>query len=126
MKPLPIIQAGTAVLALVLVGLGLWAMIAPHGFYETAATYPPYNRHFVHDIGALLIGLGACLVAGLLVRDALLAVLAGNTAGAAAHFVSHVADRSLGGNASDPVTFGVLALLFAMLTLARWRWRGRE
>ena len=99
-------------------------MIAPHGFYEAAATYPPYNRHFIHDIGALLIGLGACLVAGLLVRDALLAVLAGNTIGAAAHFVSHVVDRSLGANASDPVTFGVLALVFAALTLTRWTGRG--
>jgi hypothetical protein len=120
MRPDRIIQAVTAVLALALLGLGLWAMIAPHGFYESAATYPPYNRHFIHDVGALLIGLGSCLVAGLLVRDALLAVLAGNTIGAVAHFVSHVVDRSLGANASDPVTFGVLALVFALLTSARW------
>lgn len=124
MRSIRIIQAVTAVLALALVGLGLWAMIAPHGFYESAATYPPYNRHLVHDIGALAIGLGGCLFAGLLVRDALLAVLAGNTIGAAAHFVSHVADRDLGGNASDPVTFGILALVFASLTIARRRWRG--
>src|SRR3982751_4153370 len=119
------IQAMNALLALVLVGLGLWAMIAPHEFFERAATYPPYNRHFVHDIGALLIGLGSCLFAGLLVRDALLAVLAANTVGATAHFVSHVLDRSLGANASDPVTFGVLALVFAALTLARWTTHSR-
>jgi len=120
MGQIRIIRVVTAVLALLLVGIGLWALTAPHAFYETAATYPPYNRHLVHDIGALAIGLGSCLFAGLLVRDALLAVLAGNTIGAAAHFVSHVLDRSLGGNASDPVTFGVLALIFAALTLARW------
>ncbi|MEY2443025.1 MAG: hypothetical protein QOJ46_2451 [bacterium] len=119
-----VIRAATAVLALLLIGAGLWAMIAPHAFYATAATYPPYNRHLVHDVGALAIGLGSCLVAGLLFRDALLAVLAGNTIGAATHFVSHVADRSLGGHASDPVTFGVLALLLALLTLARWTGRG--
>jgi hypothetical protein len=119
-----VIHGATAVLALLLIGGGLWAMIAPHAFYLNAAPYPPYNRHFIHDVGALVIGLGSCLVAGLLVRDALLAVLAGNTIGAAAHFVSHVADRSLGGHASDPVTVGVLALLFALLTLARWMWRG--
>lgn len=120
----PVIQGATALLALLLVGLGLWAMIAPHDFFANAATYAPYNRHFIHDIGALLIGLGSCLLAGLLLSDALLAVLAGNTIGAVAHFVSHVVDRSLGGNASDPVTFGVLALVFALLTLARWMRRG--
>jgi hypothetical protein len=118
-----VIQGATALLALSLAGLGVWAMIAPHAFYESAALYPPYNRHFIHDIGALSIGLGSCLLAGLLVRDALLAVLAGNTVGAAAHFISHVLDRSLGGNASDPVTFGVLALVFTVLTLTRWMWR---
>jgi hypothetical protein len=119
MGQIRIIRVVTAVLALLLVGVGLWALIAPHSFYENAATYPPYNRHLIHDIGALAIGLGGCLVAGLLVRDALLAVLAGNTIGAAAHFVSHVLDRSLGGNASDPVTFGILALILAALTIAR-------
>ena len=121
-RRLPSIVKGTsALIAVLLVGLGLWAMIAPHDFYASAATYPPYNRHLVHDVGALLIGLGSCLVAGLLVRDALLAVLIGNTIGAAAHFVSHLLDRSLGGHASDPVTFGVLAAVLAALTLARWR-----
>lgn len=116
-----IVTGTTALIAVLLIGLGLWAMIAPHDFFANAATYPPYNRHLVHDVGALLIGLGSCLVAGLLVQDALLAVLIGNTIGAAAHFVSHVLDRSLGGHASDPVTFGVLAVVLAALTLARWR-----
>jgi hypothetical protein len=126
MTRIRIIRGVTAAIALLLVGVGLWAMIAPHDFYANAATYPPYNRHLVHDIGALLIGLGSCLVAGLLARDALLAVLAGNTVGAAAHFVSHVLDRSLGGNASDPVTFGVLALILALLTLGRWTSRAES
>jgi hypothetical protein len=114
----------TAALALVLVLVGLWALVAPHGFYESAATYPPYNRHLVHDIGAFALGLGACLVAGLLIRDALLAALAGATTFGGAHFAAHVADRDLGGNASDPYTFGVVALVLAALTLARWKGSG--
>jgi hypothetical protein len=119
-----IIEVPAGLLALVSLGAGLWAMVDPHGFYANAATYPPYSRHFIHDIGAFQLGLGSCLVAGLLVRDALLAVLAGNAVGAIAHFVGHVVDRSVGGHASDPVTFGVLALVFAALTLARWKGRG--
>jgi hypothetical protein len=115
-----IIEAVTVVLALVSLGAGLWAMLDPHGFYENAARYPPYSRHFIHDIGAFQIGLGGCLVAGVLVRDALLVVLAGNTLGAVAHFAGHVADSNIGGGANDPVIFGVLALVFAALTMAHW------
>jgi hypothetical protein len=118
-----IVQVLTTVLALVLVGIGLWALLAPHAFYDSAATYPPYNRHLIHDIGAFALGLGACLVAGLVLRDALLAVLAGNSVAALAHFGGHLADRSMGGRASDPLTFGVLAFAFVTLTLARWRQR---
>jgi len=77
------------------------------------------NVSLIHDIGALQIGLGTCLVVGLLVHDALLVALAGNATAAAAHFVSHVADRSDGGHASDPTTFGALALLLTLLTLLR-------
>ena len=63
-----IIEVPAGLLALVSLGAGLWAMVDPHGFYANAATYPPYSRHFIHDIGAFQIGLGSCLVAGLLVR----------------------------------------------------------
>jgi len=115
------IQAATALLALVSIGTGLWALLAPRSFYASAATFPPYNEHLIHDIGAFTLGLGACLVAGLLLRDALLAVLAGNAAGAVAHFGGHLADRDLGGRASDAATFGVLALVFVALAVARHR-----
>ncbi len=110
-----------AVLGFVSIAAGLWAMVAPHSFYEQAATYPPYNRHFIHDIGAFQIGLGSCLVAALALSDALLVVLIGNALGAATHFVGHVADRSIGGSASDPFTFGGLAVVMVVLTFARWR-----
>jgi hypothetical protein len=115
------IRIGVAVLGCISVGAGLWAMVAPHSFYDQAATYPPYNRHFIHDIGAFQIGLGGCLLAALAIRDALLVVLIGNSLGAVAHFVGHIADRSMGGSSSDPFTFGGLAIVMVALTLARWR-----
>jgi len=65
----------TGAVALLLIGLGLWAMVAPDTFYSSIATYPPYSPHLVHDVGAFQIGLGACLALALLVRDALLAGL---------------------------------------------------
>jgi hypothetical protein len=45
---------------------------------------------------------------------------------AIAHFISHLIDRELGGQSSDPLTIGVFALALAGLTawrlrtLARW------
>lgn len=126
MKATPprVIEASTGLLALLTLTAGLWAMIAPGSFYLTVAPFPPYSQHLIHDIGAFQIGLGACLAAGLLVQDALVAVLAGNALAGAAHFVSHVLDRFDGGHASDPATIGALALLLTLLTVLRWATSG--
>jgi len=123
MSPAPtrIIRVCVAVIGAISLGAGLWAMIAPHSFYAQAATFPPYNRHFIHDIGAFQTGLGSCLIAALAFTDALLVVLIGNALGGIAHFAGHVADRSISGQSSDPFTFGALAILLVVLTVVRWR-----
>ncbi|HVE63854.1 MAG TPA: hypothetical protein VNB94_08645 [Mycobacteriales bacterium] len=54
---------GTAVaLGVLTFGLGVWALIAPRSFFDTIATFEPYNRHFTHDSGALQMGVGAALL----------------------------------------------------------------
>ena len=110
-----------ALSALALVASGLFAMLAPEAFFSMVAAYPPYNRHFIHDIGAFMLGLGSVLGFALTLSDVLLVGLAGNAVGGLAHFISHVIDRELGGSPGDPVTFGVFALLLVGLTA----WRGR-
>jgi hypothetical protein len=114
------VRASILLLALISIGAGLWALLAPHAFYVNAATFPPYNRHFIHDIGAFQLGLGTCLATSLVLADALLVVLCGNALANVAHFLAHVADRDQGGHASDPVLFGVLAALFVALAALRW------
>jgi hypothetical protein len=123
MRPGPtrIIRVSVAVLGAISIGAGLWAMLAPHAFYDQVTTFPPYNRHFIHDIGAFQIGLGSCLMAALPFTDALLVVLIGNALGGMAHFAGHVADRSIGGQSSDPYTFAALAILMVVLAVVRWR-----
>jgi hypothetical protein len=116
-----ILRASILVLALISIGAGLWALIDPRSFYANAATFPPYNRHLLHDIGAFQLGLGACLAASLVLADAWLVVLAGNAVANVAHFLAHVADRHEGGHSSDPVTFGILAALFVALVVLRRR-----
>ncbi|HVL88761.1 MAG TPA: hypothetical protein VM841_00855 [Actinomycetota bacterium] len=96
----------------VLAGLGLWAFFSPATFYEFA-TYPPYNPHFIRDVGAFMTGLGAVLILAGFFADALTVALGGNTVGAAVHGISHLIDRELGGGSwRDPVlTLGFAAVL---------------
>jgi NAD(P)H-binding len=46
---------------------GVWALFAPHLFFAVIATYPPYNRHLFHDVGAFQLGIAAALAAGIAV-----------------------------------------------------------
>lgn len=95
-----------------LVAFGAWAFFSPRSFYDTLAVFPPYNRHFIHDVGAFQIGLGAVLLLTRYGKDALFVALAGVSIGSAVHVVSHVLDRDIGGNPeSDIPMLTVLTLL---------------
>jgi uncharacterized protein YjeT (DUF2065 family) len=99
---------------------GLWAFLAPASFYEMAATFEPYNAHFIRDIGAFQIGLGLVLVLAAFVRDALLVALLGVGTGAGFHLASHVIDRGHGGDpAVDLPVFGVVAVALLVAAAAR-------
>ena len=104
-------RALALLVGLLTLGLGIWALVAPASFYESIAAFPPYNEHFLHDLGAFQIGLGATLLLALRFRDALVVALGGYTAGAVAHAAAHVVDRELGGRPSDPLSLSVIALV---------------
>ena len=114
------VKAVVALAAIFQVGSGAWAFFAPQSFYDVIATFPPYNVHFLHDIGAFLIGIGVSLAGALLWRDALFVVLLGGAGAACFHWVTHVVDHDLGGAASDPWTLGVFALLLVVALVLRW------
>ncbi|CRK61769.1 hypothetical protein [Alloactinosynnema sp. L-07] len=116
-----LVKVITAFGAAVFLALGVWAFAAPRSFYDVVATYPPYNLHLFHDAGAFQIGIGAALLAALVWRDALSVALAGVTAGAVVHAVSHILDRDLGGRPSDPAFLSALAVLFAAGLAVRLR-----
>lgn len=99
--------------------LGAWALVDPQSFYERLATYPPYNEHLLHDIGAFQTGIGAALLLTFMWTDAPLVALGGASVGAVLHFVSHVIDRGDGGRTTDPAAIGVLALV--VVAGAVWR-----
>lgn len=92
-------------------GTGLWAFASPQSFYDLIATYPPYHAHFIRDIGAFLLGLGAAMIAALVWRDVAFVVLLGGSLAAGFHWVSHMIDRHHGGTGVDPLLTGGFALL---------------
>ena len=92
-------------------GAGLWAFAGPRSFYDLIATYPPYHAHFIRDIGAFLLGLGAVLIGALMWRDVAFVVLLGSTVAAGFHWASHLIDRQHGGTGADPWLTGLFALL---------------
>jgi hypothetical protein len=108
------------------VGSGVWAFAAPRSFYDNIATFEPYNRHFLHDIGAFTIGLGAVMLFALETRwDALRVALAGLAVASVVHVISHAVDSDLGGRDTDLPGLTVVALLF-LLGAAAARQPGRS
>lgn len=100
-------------------GFGVWAFLAPASFFDALARFEPYNAHFIRDIGAFQLGLGAVLLLSLAPTTIAAVALGGVGIGAAVHAVGHVIDRDLGGSpSSDIPTFAVLAIV---LLWAAWR-----
>jgi hypothetical protein len=99
-------------------------MVDPHSFFETAAKFEPYNQHFLQDVGAFQIGLGAVLLlAGLPARaDGLTVALIGVGVGATLHAVSHAIGQDLGGTpAQDIPLFAAIAVVLLAAGALRWR-----
>jgi hypothetical protein len=101
--------------------LGLWSFFSPQSFYDQLATFPPYNRHLFHDVGAFQIGIGAGLMLAVRARDALLLGLEVGAIASVVHAISHVIDRNLGGRTTDPLSLSLLALLFVAAAVLRRR-----
>ncbi|MCH7952949.1 MAG: hypothetical protein IIC25_03600 [Chloroflexi bacterium] len=109
-----------AVFGLLTLALGIWALIDPSSFFDNIADWPPYNRHFIHDIGAFQVGLGTVLLFALIWQgDAVLAALGGAAIGGTLHWIAHITDEELGGRDLDPYLLGIVALILVLTFV--WR-----
>jgi len=109
------IALGSAWVGVVLfLGAGAWALLAPRNFFDVVATYPPYNEHLFHDVGAFQLGLAAALLAAIFGRRGLAVGLWAGAVAASAHAVSHWADTELGGRSTDPVALTVVAAVLVV------------
>ena len=108
------------------VAVGAWSLVGPRSFFDTLATFEPYNAHFLRDVGAFQIGLGTVLLLAARRRDALFVALAGVGLGSLAHVVAHVIDRNAGGNpALDIPLLAILTLALLGAAASRSSRRGR-
>lgn len=104
--------------------LGIWALVSPRTFFTGLATFEPYNRHLIHDLGAFQAGLGVVLALAAFPEriDGLGAALLGVGTGAALHVVSHLLDLDLGGSpATDVPALSLLALALLAAGVTRLR-----
>lgn len=85
-----IVQWVAVVVGLFYLVTGLWAFFAPGSFFEQVATFPPYNHHLLHDVGAFQAGLGLVLLLALWWSDALRAALVAALIASALHTISHL------------------------------------
>ncbi len=116
------IKAIAALLGLLSAGAGVWALGWPASFSDFV-NFPPH-RHFVHDVGAFQLGIGATLLVATIWADALMVALGGYLVGAVAHTVNHLVDTDQGGSPAQTWLIGVSALLAAVALVARWRQLG--
>lgn len=117
---LPKVVAGIAGLFFVAAGIGAFG--APEAFFEAAAVFEPYNEHFIRDIGAFQLGLGAVLLLAVWIDDGLVVALGGVGLGSLMHGAGHAIDRHLGGTPAIDIPFWV-ALSALLLAAAVLRWR---
>jgi peptidoglycan/LPS O-acetylase OafA/YrhL len=114
-------RVATGIGAVSFLAFGAWALVAPSSFFDQLAPWPPYNEHFIHDIGVFQLGIGVALAAGLSRMRGALAALAGASVAAVLHVVSHVVDYDGGGRPSDPYVLGIFALLLVAAFLVESR-----
>jgi hypothetical protein len=127
------IRAGLIALGIPFAGIGVWALLAPHSWFDEfpgagmhwVSALPPYNEHLVRDFGSLYLGLGLLLVwSGLLLERRLVqAACAVTLVFAVPHFIYHLTQLdalSTGDNIANMLTLALTVVVpAALLVLAR-------
>jgi PPOX class probable F420-dependent enzyme len=114
-----LVAAVTLMLGLLMVAGGLWSLVAPRSFADFVEF--PFHEHFLHDLGAFQLGIGATLLLAVAWRDGPALALAGFLVANTVHAVNHAVDLDLGGRPSDPWLLAALSLVALWALLVRLR-----
>ena len=110
----------TALIGLGMTVAGVWSLAAPGSFAD--AVRFPRHEHFVHDLGAFQLAIGAMLLLAVIWHDALTTTLTGFLLGNTVHAVNHA--RDVGGRSSDAPLLAAVSVLVAVALYARLRQLG--
>jgi hypothetical protein len=128
-----LIRGGLLALAVTQGPIGLWALLAPHSFYEDfplgrgwVSTLGPYNEHLTIDYGALTLALVTVIVAAAVVleRRLVMTAAAAYLVWSVPHFVYHMVTLDAYGTGdaiANAITLGATVLLPAALIVAARR-----
>ena len=120
------LRAGLLILGVPQLLIGAWALVSPHGWFDSfpgaghhwLPAYGPYNAHLATDVGATFIAIGLILILAALwlERRVVQVALIGYLAYAIPHTIYHLAnDHDIGGG--DQVADGVTLVLSVLLAL---------
>lgn len=112
----------TALVAAMTVGIGIWCLADPASFADFAGFRR--HEHFVHDLGAFHLGLGATLLLALIWADALATALAGFIVANTVHTVNHMVDLDLGGSTAQAWLLGAVSVALIAAFVLRLRQLG--
>jgi hypothetical protein len=114
------IRAGLLSLAVPVVVIGGWALLAPHNWYDNfpvdsanwISSLGAYQEHLVRDFGSLYLALGLLLLFAGVVLDRLLvqAVLGASLVFQVPHLIFHAANTGPFSTANNAVNLVLLAL----------------
>src|SRR3954447_2029036 len=132
------IQAGLLVLAAPMVLVAAWALVAPHGWFDTfpgggrhwISALGPYDEHLVRDFGATYLALGLLLSAAAYVLDRLVVQMAlgASLVFQVPHFVFHLGETgalSTQDNVLNLALLGIGLALTVILLVVTWQPRTR-
>jgi peptidoglycan/LPS O-acetylase OafA/YrhL len=110
------VTAGVASLAVTVLGLGLWMLVAPGSFYDALGPFGPRNDHYTRDVSTWHLAFGGALAVAVRRRSWRVPLLALALAQFALHAVNHVVDAG----EADPAwvgTFDAVALVLGAVLL---------
>ena len=124
------LRLNVIVVGLANLGIGLWAVIAPHGWYRTfpglghhwISALGPYDAHLARDAGSGLFAVGVLLVWAALAPNARLLrpALAASLAFSVPHLAYHVASADDLPTADNAVNLALLVLAVVLPAALLW------
>ena len=107
---------------------GVAMLLAPQWFFDNIGTFPPFNRHFLGDLGAFSLAIGLGLLLGARAKAYLPGALLVGGLASLVHVLNHVYDAAAatvpGRGWSDVPGLTLVFLLVVSVPL--WQWRTRS